>query len=498
MQNQAEKRDEKQAEPILRLTGGEASPATLTVTPITAPTLAATSWDSGRRQAVPICEIILGDHFRKDLGDIDGLAESMDRRGQLQPAVITPDKRLVPGFGLRRLRAAEKLGWKAIWVVIADDLNDPLDLLLATRDAHVCQKPLLISEAMAMAEALLAMEAERARQRQLKGKPSSKLDAGRTDQKVARAIGLGGRTTFRRAKEILDALAAEPGNQELQRIVAMMDKRGRVKSAYDEYQSHVTKMRNAKIAAELREEIDQDINAIYPVFCGRFQNIIPRLHDLIPGFNPTTGFRTIFGDLLWDHPADYEDLAKLAATYMPDDGLVAVMTGDLGNEECKDRMKTHLKYRNDLVYYMPNNVTYVLPLNVNFNHKPMYVFCRKNCEKSAFARQLRWSVVVSDRADKRFHEFGLNVPALMKLVEILTRPGDTILDVAGGGGALAEACVRTGRRCITIEEHEEDCKTIRERILAVYSELKKAQELANTNVGQNDLAPQQSAKAEVA
>jgi hypothetical protein len=43
-------------------------------------------------------EIKLGKRFRKDLGDIEGLARSIDERGALlQPVVITPENKLIAG-----------------------------------------------------------------------------------------------------------------------------------------------------------------------------------------------------------------------------------------------------------------------------------------------------------------------------------------------------------------------------------------------------------------
>ncbi len=52
---------------------------------------------------VKISDIKIGKRHRKDMGDIDGLSESIDETDLLQPIGITPDYKLV--FGLRRLCA---------------------------------------------------------------------------------------------------------------------------------------------------------------------------------------------------------------------------------------------------------------------------------------------------------------------------------------------------------------------------------------------------------
>jgi len=54
-----------------------------------------------------INSIKIGKRFRKDLGDIDALARSINEVGLLHPIVITPDGELLAGQG--RLEACKKL-----------------------------------------------------------------------------------------------------------------------------------------------------------------------------------------------------------------------------------------------------------------------------------------------------------------------------------------------------------------------------------------------------
>src|SRR5262245_1711653 len=73
---------------------------------------------STQAQTCRIADITVGERFRRDLGDIAGLAASMAEPGLLHPIVITPDGRLIAGE--RRLRAAELLGWNEIPVRVVD------------------------------------------------------------------------------------------------------------------------------------------------------------------------------------------------------------------------------------------------------------------------------------------------------------------------------------------------------------------------------------------
>jgi len=74
---------------------------------------------------LPINEIQSIDRQRLDLGDIQGLAESIRQFGLLQPVVITKDRRLIAGG--RRLAAHQFLGKTHIEVVFREDM--PQDML---------------------------------------------------------------------------------------------------------------------------------------------------------------------------------------------------------------------------------------------------------------------------------------------------------------------------------------------------------------------------------
>ena len=67
-------------------------------------------------------DIVVRKRIRKDLGDIDALAESMKRYGQICPIVITGKNVLIAGG--RRLEAAKRLGWRTINAVISETATE--------------------------------------------------------------------------------------------------------------------------------------------------------------------------------------------------------------------------------------------------------------------------------------------------------------------------------------------------------------------------------------
>jgi ParB family chromosome partitioning protein len=71
---------------------------------------------------VRVSDIVVPERFRKDLGDIAGLAESLKRFGQLQPIILDDDMTLVAGA--RRLAAAKQLGWSEIWATLRSEMTE--------------------------------------------------------------------------------------------------------------------------------------------------------------------------------------------------------------------------------------------------------------------------------------------------------------------------------------------------------------------------------------
>jgi ParB family chromosome partitioning protein len=71
---------------------------------------------------IPIEDIVVKKRIRKDFGDLDSLAESLKKYGQISPIVISKKNVLIAGG--RRLEAARRLGWRTINAVIADTPGD--------------------------------------------------------------------------------------------------------------------------------------------------------------------------------------------------------------------------------------------------------------------------------------------------------------------------------------------------------------------------------------
>ncbi|GAA4353322.1 ParB N-terminal domain-containing protein [Microbacterium rhizosphaerae] len=111
-----------------------------------------------------IDSIRVGSRHRADLGDIDALAESIDRQGLLQPITVTPEGVLV--CGARRLAALRQLGVRKINVWVRAGVSDRLTQLLAEQDENALHKPLSPTEAAALYRECKSLLAEDAARRQ--------------------------------------------------------------------------------------------------------------------------------------------------------------------------------------------------------------------------------------------------------------------------------------------------------------------------------------------
>ena len=182
-------------------------------------------------KTTPINDIRMVDRFRKDFGDLDYLASSIDRLGLLQPIGITSDNQLV--FGERRLRACRDiLGWTEIPCRILD-LGS---LLQAEHDENEVRKAFTVSERVAIFNAI---------EKKPCGDQSRSQNIATVDQ-AAKKAGFGNRETARQARKVV-----ETGTPEL---VTAMDE-GRLSVSMAKQVAELPPERQIEISAATLEEV---------------------------------------------------------------------------------------------------------------------------------------------------------------------------------------------------------------------------------------------------
>ena len=188
----------------------------------------------------PINDIKIGDRRRKDLGDVQALAESIKRVGLLHPIVVSPDGWLIAGE--RRIEAFKLLGREHIPATVAQDLTEVIAQQQAEIDENTCRKDFTPSEAVAKGREYEPFERHAARVRQQTLNNGWRDDApenftgatGNALDRVAAAVGMS-RPTYCKAKEVVEAAEEEP--ELFAPIVEEMDRTGNVTRAYRKYQA---------------------------------------------------------------------------------------------------------------------------------------------------------------------------------------------------------------------------------------------------------------------
>ncbi len=148
---------------------------------------------------LPLSEIVVGDRFRRDLGDVGALAKSIGDVGLLQPIGVTPDSRLV--FGRRRLEAFRHLGRSTIPARVVDVPS----IVAGEYAENEMRKAFTVSERVAIGEAVEREFGSRQGRRtdRLPEEVPEVPPGTETRRAAAKRAGFGNETTYRQAKSVV-------------------------------------------------------------------------------------------------------------------------------------------------------------------------------------------------------------------------------------------------------------------------------------------------------
>lgn len=145
-------------------------------------------------------KIVVRDRIRKDFGDIEELAKDIKENGLINPPVVTPEMELIAGE--RRLRAMKSLGYPQVEVRVMT-VQDALHQLKLEISENENRKEFSFSEKMEWAERLKEEYRKIAEVNSLSGTSVQHgTVVGRVDERVADEVGIGGKTTLRKAEYI--------------------------------------------------------------------------------------------------------------------------------------------------------------------------------------------------------------------------------------------------------------------------------------------------------
>ena len=107
-------------------------------------------------ETLPLESVVVEERIRKDFGNIDELANSIQAVGLIQPIVLTRDNKLIAGE--RRLRALKKIGVKELIhgsLFIYNDEQDDLKIKAMEIEENVKRKELSWQEQIIAKKRLL-------------------------------------------------------------------------------------------------------------------------------------------------------------------------------------------------------------------------------------------------------------------------------------------------------------------------------------------------------
>lgn len=155
-----------------------------------------------QHEDLDINSIIIGERYRKELGDIIALADSIKEQGLLQPVGVDKDNVLV--FGERRIRAFQQLGWSRI-PVRRVNVTSIVEGEYAENDVREDFRP---SERVAIAAAVADEIGERRGGDTSSGEQSNRQNIAEwkgkpTKEIAAEKSGFGNPETLRQAKSVV-------------------------------------------------------------------------------------------------------------------------------------------------------------------------------------------------------------------------------------------------------------------------------------------------------
>jgi ParB family chromosome partitioning protein len=201
-------------------------------------------------KTIQIEDVKVGERFRKDLGDVQALAKSIEELGLLQPIVVNEaTNELIAGH--RRLEACKLLGWKEI---PANAVN--LENMVRGEYAeNAFRKEFTVTEMVAIKRAIEPIEREQAKERQLAGKPVEESAKGQTRDRIASSLGVS-HDTLSKAEIIVEAAEHEP--ERYKELVERVDKKEvSINKAYNEIKPR--KSKDAKDVVFLPEGLYSDM-----------------------------------------------------------------------------------------------------------------------------------------------------------------------------------------------------------------------------------------------
>jgi len=163
----------------------------------------------------------------------------------------------------------------------------------------------------------------------------------------------------------------------------------------------------------------------------------------------------------------YSELGKLAQQKLKPGAFCILLCGQLYLDEIVKRLSESLDwYWLCAVKFSGGAHSRIWPRKISNGFKPMLVFAKRPAPSQP---KHEWipDVLNGKAADKAHHKYGHEAGPFQGFIELLTLPGQLVVDCCVGGGVVPEICAKLGRRFIGTELDPGTAAAARARVAAV-------------------------------
>jgi ParB family chromosome partitioning protein len=400
---------------------------------------------------LPISDIVIENRYRKEFGDIEELANDINKTGLIVSITVKKDpitRKYILVDGQRRILAAQRLGWTEIDCYIID----LKEIVFGEYSANTFRKDFVPSEAVRIKKAIEPYEKQKAIERELAGKkPSGKIPQGKTRDIVAKQVGFGERT-LKKAEEIVDAADQD---SKYQIYVDEMDSGKPIHKVHKKYKKDQKKeeLKSIKTNIELPPESCK-------LFCNDFTKIDSETI-------PDNSIDLIFTDPPYgeQYLYIYEDLARLAVRVLKPGGSLVFYSGHIILDEVFNifsRHKIDLKYWWTLAVKHNGAKQRVHTRSVFAEWKPLIWYSKG--QKPTNILDTMFDHIESSSPDKSSHEWAQSQEEPEHIIRYLTVENQIVLDPMMGSGTTGIAALKLNRKFIGIEIDQERFEIGRNKI----------------------------------
>lgn len=390
-----------------------------------------------------ISNIVIGKRYRKDLGNISLLAESIQEVGLLHPVVIDDNSHLIAGQ--RRIESCKLLGWIEIDVTVVS----LKDIVYGEFHENSVRQNFTIHEAVEIKKAIEPKIVEESKMRMSKGVrggDSPQLITGKTRDKIAKFTGYSS-NTLSRMVEIDEESKTNPKFEKLAKQIDDKNSKQTVNSVFKK----LKKLNNDRIRKEKIKETQVVLPDTITLYNQEFQTA-PIANSVVS---------LIFTDLPYhdEYLHLYKDLAKQAARVLKDGGSLVTYVGQHNIMKIGKFMEDEgLQFHWPLAIMHSGQKATMHSTKTMIGWKPMLWFTKGKYEGD-YVRD--W--IDSKPPNKDEHEWAQSSEESDYYIKHMTVEGEIVYDPTMGSGTFGVSAKKLNRQFIGCEidkEHFENARRI--------------------------------------